>query len=936
MRTRSLAVAISLLSACILSTGAEARVVSYAPYTNRVATATYHRRTTHHFLLIESLGQPNPILLMPPVGVPLQQLVLYDAVGSEEPRVVYPPSGGDVPIGWAAMRENAQGVPTILVYTSGDVATNPSRKPLYLLSTDGGTTWKRVAMPENLHTDNYLFYTDVGGPFTKGRHSPVRLGTAEYPFVIQTESNGGVFKIGADGSAVMIHPAKSDLQNTLLGSNAAGTEFVIRSARNNAVVVSLDGTARDLGAIDSQAWYEGWIAPNGAVFLERSRSDGRFLYVYRNAARTFIAGTPGIAEPEFEKPQTTQTGVVFFAIPTHDFSGAWMIQRGIGQPTKLLRFTTSVETMWTDVSGPEVEALHAGATADMLLVQVHRERAQPERVINDPALAIWRVGQPAPTSYDELFLNEGLTKGFIHLDVDRVADGDPFVFDSGMVANSPSLIISPAPAGGGSDVLQEWGVVRGSLKQQLVLPGVGRTHGAYGSNWASDVILYNPEKTQQKVLLQFVPNGASRQTSGSVVSNTTVTITLEPREIRLVADVLLSLFGLDNGTGALFLTPERSINATSRTYTRGEKGSYGFGMNAIDVYASASPRFPVSFAGAFPGANFRTNLIVTDTSGRGSNSALTGVGFSGIMGLSDVNFAAPAWGQLQINNVGSSLGLLPTESGGLVVTPKNGWVVASVFAVDNRTNDPTYFPPDIPSAVARTIAVMGHVDGANDSKFRTDVYLFNPTAETRFVTLTALPWNTSEQQVSIPMTLLPNEARVIRDAYSTLFGRTGIAKLRFQSNLNGGVRVTSRTYNIDDNGGTFGFLTPPMNGFQSAASGETLEILGVIGGKDYRTNLGLVELNAWAGPANTQPGTARIEIIDDKGQTIDTFTTNVPIAGGIQINDLFRGRNLGDGPPAALIRISPIRGQIGAYATVTDNGTNDSIYLAPNLAASEN
>lgn len=931
MRTRSFAVAVLLL----LSAIAEARVISYAPYTNKVATATYHKRTTNHFLLIETLGQPNPVLITPPVVMSGQQLVLYDAVGSAEPRVVYPPGGGDVPIGWAAMREDAQGVPVILVYTSADATTNPSRRPLYLLSTDGGATWKRVSMPDGLGTSNYLFYTDVGGPFTKGRYSPVRLGTAEFPFVVQTEANGGVYKIGADGSAVLLHPAKSDLQNTLLGSNADGTEFIIRSARNNAVAVTIGGIPRDLGPIDSQAWYEGWIAPNGTVFLERSRSDGRFLYAYRNYTRTLIAGTPGISEPDFEKPNATSTAVTFFAIPTNDFGGAWMVQRGMGQPTKLLRYVTDhLETMWTDVSGPEVEALHTADSEGMLLVQVHRERAQPDRVINDPALAIWNVGQPAPASYDELFLNEGQTKGFLHLDVDRVGSGDPFVFDSGMMAAQPGLIISPSPAGGGSDVLQEWGVVRGSLKQQLVLPGVGRTRGAYSSNWASDVILYNPEKTQQKVILQFVPNGAARQVSGSILSGTTLSVTLEPREIRLIADVLLSLFGIDNGTGTLFLTPERSINATSRTYTRGDKGTYGFGMNAIDVYASASPRFPVSFAGAFPGPNFRTNLILTDTSG-GSSSALMGVGFSGVMGLSNVTFAAPSWGQLQINNVGSSLGLLPTDSGGLVVTPRNGWVVASVFAVDNRTNDPTYFPPDIPSAVARTIAVMGHVDGANDSKFRTDVYLFNPTAETRFVTLTAQPWNTSEQQVSIPMTLLPNEARVIRDAYFTLFGRTGVAKLRFQSNLNGGVRVTSRTYSLDENGGTFGFLTSPMNGFQSAASGETLEILGVFGGKDYRTNLGLVELNAWPGGPGTQPGSARIEIINDKGVTIDTFTTNVPIAGGIQINDLFRGRNLGDGPTAALIRVSPLRGLIGAYATVTDNGTNDSIYLAPNLAASQ-
>jgi hypothetical protein len=467
-----------------------------------------------------------------------------------------------------------------------------------------------------------------------------------------------------------------------------------------------------------------------------------------------------------------------------------------------------------------------------------------------------------------------------------------------------------------------------------VLPGIGRTHGAYGSNWSSDVIFYNPEDAPQKVVLDFSPNGAARQPQLSAfpLVNHTV-ITLGPREIRVVPDALKTLFELDNGTGALFITPDVGINATSRTYTRGDKGTYGFGMNAIDIFASSSPRFPVSFAGAFPGKDFRTNLILTDASRRGSTSTLAAAGTSGAMGFSNVTYTAPADGQLQINDIGSSLGLLPSDNGGLVVTPRNGWVVASVFAVDNRTNDPTYFPPDLPSSVARTIAVMGHVDGANDSKFRTDLYLFNPSSETRYVSLTALPWNTSEQQTTVPMTLLPNEARVIRDAYFTLFGRTGVAKLRYQSSNNGGVRVTARTYSIDENGGTYGFLTAPMNGFQAAASGESLEILGVTGGKDYRTNLGLLELNPWTN-GTVQPGSARIEIIDEKGLTIDSFIATVPVAGGIQINDLFRGRNLGDGPAAALIRISPTRGQIAAYATVTDNGTNDSIYLAPNLAAS--
>ncbi|HEX4684473.1 MAG TPA: hypothetical protein VH277_17270, partial [Gemmatimonadaceae bacterium] len=138
------------------------------------------------------------------------------------------------------------------------------------------------------------------------------------------------------------------------------------------------------------------------------------------------------------------------------------------------------------------------------------------------------------------------------------------------------------------------------------------------------------------------------------------------------------------------------------------------------------------------------------------------------------------------------------------------------------------------------------------------------------------------------------------------------------------------TYSVDENGGTYGFLMPPLNNFQTAGPGDTLEILGAVGDKNFRTNLGLVELTSFPAPGNAD---VRVEIVDDGGHTIDSFTTSLPTAGGMQINDLFHSRNLGDGPPAALIRVSPITGMIGAWATIIDNGTNDATYLAAQLAA---
>jgi hypothetical protein len=431
----------------------------------------------------------------------------------------------------------------------------------------------------------------------------------------------------------------------------------------------------------------------------------------------------------------------------------------------------------------------------------------------------------------------------------------------------------------------------------------------------------------QNVVVDYIPTGSTPQSQ-------TKTLTLAAREIRVINDALKALFNVTAGGGAFVFTPDDGINVTSRTYTTTDKGTYGFSMNGIDYYAAAaSPRFPLTFSGAFPGPNFRTNLVITDTSGRGTDTSNSGAGLLGAMGIANVVFSAPANGQQQYNGISFQLGLSSNDIGALVVAPTHGTAIATVVAIDNRTNDPTYFPPDIPASTVRTIPAIGHLDGANGSKFRSDLYLYNPSPVARAVSLQIKAWDVNEFVQPVNFTLLAGEARVIPDALQKLFGRSGIARLRYQSpdGINGqGVRVTSRTYSVDENGGTYGFLMPPLNNFQMAAAGDTLEILGVVGGSGFRTNLGLVDTNANAGNQNAQ---AKVEIIDQTGKTIDTFTVTFPSAGGTQLNDLFHARGLGDGPVAALIRVTPIVGTIGAYATMNDNGTNDPTYLAANLGA---
>jgi hypothetical protein len=930
MNRRTVALLLAMLAVALPSF---ARVLSYAPYSDRPSASGYHERTSRRFVLIETQDDPD--------WYDRDELVLYDTKG-EEPRVVFPKDGNPSAILAAALYERKgagtpiDAPPMLLVVVAEYGGVNST-----YFSPDGGETWKNVAGPGYLR-EWYDEVNDFGGPWTRGLANPIRLGNDQMPFLINFSSPQAVVGIASNGESKTL--AKDGFVG-VIGQNRAGTKFLLGSPYQ---VELLDLT----GPVPSRQYvarshesvhYSGWITSDDSIYLQLTSFGNRFLFFKPKGEGTrFILGpydTTPAPYDTFWPPTGSGDPMRFFAVPTADFEGAWLIQRQSGRPTTMWRHgrNTGLQQMWSDVSGPQVEALIPGNSGQTVLVQVHRDHSvQLQRPFIDPALAVWRVGEPMPREYDELYLNEEWNKGFVHVDVDRLQAGEPFVFNSGSFEDpfgGNEGPVSP-PVGGGGDITQEWGVVRGSLRQHLVLPGVARLNGAFNSLWLTDVTIFNPLDVSQDVLVRFVALGEELQ--GAALREKTVT--LEPREIRFIPDALHALFAIEGGGGALHFVPTSGINVTGRTYSRQKDGggTFGFGMQAIDYFNVASPRFPVTFAGAFHGSNFRTNILLTDTSGVGIEAGMNAYGVSGSIGATSKTIHAPAGGILQFNSLGSTLGMLSHDVGGLTIRPTRGRGIATVVSIDNRTNDPTYFPPDLPATnLVRAIPVIGHVNGANGSRFRSDLYLFNPTDETRTVVLEATQWDGATTR-NASFTLLPREARAIPDALSTLFHMSGVARLRYWSqNVGDGVRVTSRTYTIDDTGATYGSLIPPLNNFQIAAPGDRLEILGISGGSGFRTNIGLVELSPTTG-APAVKTRVRVSVLNERLTPLDTFEVEIGRAGGMQINDVFSARGITP-PTAAMVIVEVLNGGVlGAYATLTDNITNDTTYLGAQLGARPN
>jgi hypothetical protein len=840
-----------------------ARVLSYAPYSESMAARGYHSRTSRHFVVVE--GEPPSLYN---TSYTHARVVLYDSAGIDEPRVIYP-KDGTASIELAALYQESSGSPpVVLVVDRADVFTSAS------ISADGGTTWRQIAgLPAGLRLEDR---PDFGGPFTRGLAPRVQIGTADHPFIVWFYQR--VIAIRPDGAFRQIGAGR------LIGRNREGTRFLVSndSAFDPGPVSIADLDGRSTPVTDRAEAEYGWITGDGSVYLL----------------------SPTAFRPEVEltlhrkgrKPLELE-GTSLFAIPTHDFEGAWIVKREPLLRTTLLRHTErrGLERMWSDSAAPDIEALYAGASGQTLLIQQRRPRFSSFR---SAALALWRVGQPAPVEYDDLYARFGPVPRFVHLDVDALAAGEPFVFDTAFTGlwNVPFGISPPPPIAGGADVVQEWGIVRASLVQRLVLPAVSRGTGAFGSEWRSDVAIYNPLAARQDVTLRF----------GSQAK----TLTLEPREIRVIEDILATLFSLERGAGPLHIAPQKAVTATSRTYTRSGEG---FSMDAIDAVNAATARYPYEFAAAFPAPDFRTNLLLHDVSGRGSEVTLQGFR----------NVSVGANETAQFGGIDAWLG----PGGGLSVAVQRGGVLSTVTAIDNRTNDATYFPPDVVMSehFERILPVIAHVDYPDGSKLRSDLYAFNPSPLPNAYTL---HYRTPEWPVGRGFALGPYEMKVVRDPLATLMGAEGTRPVVVSAGREArvgqlpGVRIVSRLYRIDPDGGTRGMIVPPLNSFQYVSAGERLEIIGQTG-PALRMGLGLTH-------ANYQPVRVRVHVFDERGAKIAESEVEVAREATLLIDDVAPSHR----GAAARVVVEALTGWIGAFGMLTDTASKDMFYLAASRGGS--
>ncbi len=171
------------------------------------------------------------------------------------------------------------------------------------------------------------------------------------------------------------------------------------------------------------------------------------------------------------------------------------------------------------------------------------------------------------------------------------------------------------------------GLATGAAARELtwiyVVPAAANTTGVNGTDWHTDLTLYNPQSSRLPVVVQFLPSG--RDNSGGVP---TVELELAAWETLNLWDVLgPNGFDARGRTGALFAyADDERVSCTgatcdfvvfSRTYTLNPKGGGG-------EFGQALPGFPADLGldrtviGYLPqildDESFRTNLGVASWS----------------------------------------------------------------------------------------------------------------------------------------------------------------------------------------------------------------------------------------------------------------------------------------------------------------------------------
>ena len=157
--------------------------------------------------------------------------------------------------------------------------------------------------------------------------------------------------------------------------------------------------------------------------------------------------------------------------------------------------------------------------------------------------------------------------------------------------------------------------------KELYVPAVARVAGAVGSQWFTDLYIFNPGDTAVSVDVYFLPR--STDNSGAAP----IRYDLAAGETLTLPDVIHGAFGQDSAAGAFRIVATSPVVANCREYNKAGIDTFGQGLGGISTSASVTSGHPTDIVGLAsngtePGT-FRSNVFAVNTSALETTLSLT-------------------------------------------------------------------------------------------------------------------------------------------------------------------------------------------------------------------------------------------------------------------------------------------------------------------------
>jgi hypothetical protein len=466
--------------------------------------------------------------------------------------------------------------------------------------------------------------------------------------------------------------------------------------------------------------------------------------------------------------------------------------------------------------------------------------------------------------------------------------------------------------------------------EDFVVGAAVRLTGVNDTHWETDLRFHNPCGELLDVRIEYEPEGENNSTTNLEYRE----FQLQPDETRIFADITEAIPGLagEELSGSVRIESSSDsgckVLSVSRTFNNTPYGSLGLFVPAIPV-KRAEHEF-LDLTGLVSSADYRTNLRLVNYGDEDTWVNLFMYDHLGNVASDTRASLVPGHSTRQINNIAAWLGVDGNVAPFSVrADVSDREVQAFATVVDNLTGDSVLFQSSFKGDNRVWVVGAANTEGVNDSQWRTDVWLYNPTESWLEGAVEFVGRNDASDVYGFEWPdLKPHRVREYLDVVGDELGLEETSGYLVLTGKDGGPapQVAARTYNLDLAGGTYGLNLRSFTEDDLLYPGDTGYIVGVSNSADqnlgFRTNLGLLNTDRerWTG--------VRLTLLDVSGVAAGAPKELLIAPGVLRQFDLAKYFGVEGVTGSASLRIEVTEGGgVAAYATEIDNRTQDAIFI---------